>query len=61
MTDPIEQFQIVNVIPLAKIGATTFAFTNSAFYMALTVGVTATLMFGAIDFSPCSNSLHAGF
>jgi F-type H+-transporting ATPase subunit a len=47
MADPIEQFQIVNLIPLAKIGATTIAFTNSAFYMALTVGVTAALMLGA--------------
>src|SRR5579864_2322377 len=47
MADPIEQFQIVNLIPLAKIGETTIAFTNSAFYMALTVGVTATLMLGA--------------
>jgi len=47
MADPIEQFQIVNLIPLVKIGATTIAFTNSAFYMALTVGVTAALMLGA--------------
>jgi F-type H+-transporting ATPase subunit a len=47
MADPIAQFQIVNLIPLAKIGATTIAFTNSAFYMALTVGVTAALMLGA--------------
>jgi F-type H+-transporting ATPase subunit a len=47
MADPIEQFQIVNLIPLAKIGATTIAFTNSAFYMAVTVGVTAALMLGA--------------
>jgi len=47
MADPIEQFQIVNLIPLVKIGVTTIAFTNSAVYMALTVGVTATLMLGA--------------
>src|SRR5579864_4693345 len=47
MADPIEQFQIVNLVPLAKVGSTTIAFTNSAFYMALTVGVTAALMLGA--------------
>jgi F-type H+-transporting ATPase subunit a len=46
MADPIEQFQIVNLVPLAKVGSTTIAFTNSAFYMALAVGVTAALMLG---------------
>jgi F-type H+-transporting ATPase subunit a len=47
MADPIEQFQIVNLVPLAKIGSTTIAFTNSAFYMAVAVGITAALMLGA--------------
>jgi len=47
MADPIEQFQIVNLIPLAKMGATTIAFTNSAFYMALAVSLIAALMLGA--------------
>jgi F-type H+-transporting ATPase subunit a len=47
MPNPIEQFQIVNVVPIAKIGSTTIAFTNSAFYMALAVGLTAALMLGA--------------
>jgi len=47
MADPIEQFQIVNLVPLAKIGSTTIAFTNSAFYMAVAVGIIAALMLGA--------------
>ena len=47
MADPIHQFQIENWIPLGKIGSTTFAFTNSAFYMALAVGLTGALMLGA--------------
>ena len=41
MADPIHQFQIVNLVPLGKIGPVSFAFTNSAFYMALAVGLTA--------------------
>ena len=52
MADPIEQFQIVNLVPLAKIGSTTIAFTNSAFYMALAVGLTAALMLGATTRRP---------
>jgi len=47
MADPIHQFQIVPLIPLGKIGTVSFAFTNSAFYMALAVGLTAALMLGA--------------
>jgi F-type H+-transporting ATPase subunit a len=47
MADPIQQFQIVELVPLAKIGAITIAFTNSAFYMALAVSLTAALMLGA--------------
>jgi F-type H+-transporting ATPase subunit a len=47
MADPIHQFQIVELVPLGKIGSTTIAFTNSAFYMALAVSLTAALMLGA--------------
>jgi len=47
MADPIHQFQIVPLIPLGKIGTVSFAVTNSAFYMALAVGLTAALMLGA--------------
>jgi F-type H+-transporting ATPase subunit a len=47
MADPIQQFQIINLVPLAKIGSTTIAFTNSAFYMAVAVALTAVLMLGA--------------
>jgi len=47
MADPIEQFQIHNLVPLFKIGSTTIAFTNSALYMGVAVGITAALMLGA--------------
>jgi F-type H+-transporting ATPase subunit a len=47
MADPIHQFQIHDLVPLGKIGSTTIAFTNSAFYMALAVVLTAALMLGA--------------
>jgi F-type H+-transporting ATPase subunit a len=46
MADPIHQFQSHDLIPLGKIGSTPIAFTNSAFYMALTVGIAAALMLG---------------
>lgn len=36
-TDPIHQFQIVNFFPVAKIGNTEIAFTNSAAYMVAAV------------------------
>jgi len=36
-TDPIHQFQIVNFFPVAKIGNTEIAFTNSAAYMVASV------------------------
>jgi F-type H+-transporting ATPase subunit a len=35
--DPIHQFQIVNLIPLGKLGNSEFAFTNSAAFMLLAV------------------------
>ncbi len=38
-TDPIQQFQIVNLFPVAKIGNTEIAFTNSAAYMVAAVAV----------------------
>jgi len=44
MADPIEQFQIHNLFPIGKIGTVNLAFTNSAFYMVLAVGLTALLM-----------------
>ncbi|SRR5579871_510245 len=47
MADPIHQFQIVNYFSLGKIGSVNFAFTNSALYMGIAVGVTAALMLGA--------------
>lgn len=36
--DPIQQFQIVNLFPVAKIGNTEIAFTNSAAFMVIAVG-----------------------
>jgi len=47
MADPIHQFQIVNYLPLGKIGSVNLAFTNSALYMGLAVGIIAALMLGA--------------
>jgi F-type H+-transporting ATPase subunit a len=47
VADPIHQFKIVELLPLGKIGTSTFGFTNSAAYMALAVGLTAALMLGA--------------
>jgi F-type H+-transporting ATPase subunit a len=45
--DPIEQFQIHNLFPIAKIGHTEIAFTNSAaFMLAAVVGITAFLVIG---------------
>src|SRR5260370_8523871 len=47
MADPIHQFQIINYFSLGKIGSVNLAFTNSALYMAIAVGLTAALMLGA--------------
>jgi F-type H+-transporting ATPase subunit a len=44
MADPIHQFAIVRLFPIAKIGETEIHFTNSAFYMVLAVLLTAALM-----------------
>ncbi|MGZ8308218.1 MAG: F0F1 ATP synthase subunit A [Rhodoplanes sp.] len=47
MADPIHQFEIVNLVPLGKIGSTELYFTNSALFMIVAVGLTALLMLGA--------------
>ncbi len=47
MADPIHQFEIKTIFPIAKIGNTEIAFTNSALFMVLAVGVIAFLMIGA--------------
>ena len=45
MVDPIHQFQIVDLFPVAKIGSTEITFTNSAAFMVLSVGgITAFLL-----------------
>ena len=46
MADPIHQFEITKLFPIIKIGEQQLHFTNSAFYMVLTVGLTAALMLG---------------
>jgi F-type H+-transporting ATPase subunit a len=45
-TDPIHQFQIVDLFPVVKIGATQIAFTNSAAYMAIAVAVITLFLVG---------------
>src|SRR5512144_1448331 len=45
--DPIHQFQIINLFTIGKIGHTEIAFTNSALYMLIALGVIALLMVGA--------------
>src|SRR5258707_9108052 len=47
MADPIHQFQVINYFTLGKVGSVNFAFTNSALYMGIAVGLTAALMLGA--------------
>ncbi len=44
MADPIKQFQIVDLFPIAKIGNTDIAFTNSAAFMVLAVGGITTFL-----------------
>ena len=46
MADPIHQFEIVKLFPIAKIGGAEIHFTNSALFMVLAVGLTALLMLG---------------
>ena len=45
--DPIEQFQIKNLLPLLNLGGHQIAFTNSAAYMLLIVVVLSLLLIGA--------------
>ena len=45
-SDPIHQFQIVDLFPVVKIGATQIAFTNSAAYMAVAVVVVTAFLVG---------------
>jgi len=45
-TDPIHQFQIVDLFPVVKIGHTEIAFTNSAAYMAVAVAIIVILTIG---------------
>jgi F-type H+-transporting ATPase subunit a len=45
--DPIEQFQIHNLFPVAKIGHTEIAFTNSALLMFVAVAGLTTFLVGA--------------
>jgi F-type H+-transporting ATPase subunit a len=46
MADPIHQFQVIDYFSIGKIGPVNFAFTNSALYMGIAVGLTAALMLG---------------
>ena len=45
--DPIHQFHIKNLLPIARIGGTEIAFTNSALYMLIALLLIAYLMLGA--------------
>jgi F-type H+-transporting ATPase subunit a len=44
--EPIHQFEIKTLFPIAKIGNVEIAFTNSALYMLIAVGIIALLMLG---------------
>src|SRR5690606_33316498 len=46
MADPIHQFEIKNLAKVATLGETEIFFTNSALFMALTVGLTILLLLG---------------
>lgn len=45
MADPIHQFQIVNLFPVAKVGDTQIMFTNSAAFMVAAVAVISIFLF----------------
>ena len=47
MADPIHQFEIVNLFPVAKLGATEIMFTNSAAYMVAAVAGITVFLLGA--------------
>jgi F-type H+-transporting ATPase subunit a len=58
--DPIHQFQIVNLVPLGKIGNTEIAFTNSAAFMLVAVaGLTAFLVGGTLKRSLVPSRLQS--
>jgi len=58
--DPIEQFQIHNLFPIAKIGNTEIAFTNSAaFMLAAVAGITAFLVIGTAKRGLVPNRLQS--
>jgi F-type H+-transporting ATPase subunit a len=46
MADPIHQFEIIKLFPVAKIGAHEIHFTNSALFMVIAVTLTALLLLG---------------
>ena len=43
---PIEQFEIHNMVPIAKVGATQFHLTNSAIFMLISVALIFLLLLG---------------
>src|SRR5262245_62340038 len=45
--DPIHQFEIKNLFPIARIGGIEIAFTNSALFMLIGLGLILLLMLGA--------------
>ncbi len=47
MADPIHQFQIVNLIPIAHVGGSEIAFTNSAAFMVVIAGGLTAFLLGA--------------
>ncbi len=47
MADPIHQFEIHKLFPIANIGGHEIAFTNSSLYMVIAVGIIAPLLVGA--------------
>jgi F-type H+-transporting ATPase subunit a len=47
MADPIHQFEIVKLFPIAEIGGQQIAFTNSALYMVLAVTVITAFLLGS--------------
>src|SRR5450755_2872629 len=59
-TDPIEQFNIVNLFPIAKIGHTEIMFTNSAaFMLAAVIVITAFLVIGTAKSSLVPSRLQS--
>lgn len=44
---PVEQFQIKNLVPILNVGGHQIAFTNSALFMLIIVGIVSALLIGA--------------